>query len=393
MSTHIDVSGGERTLDPRPTTTSRRVLPLLMALLVLALVFCGVALWRSVRLAATGGGGPTPVAVAAAAVAVETLPLSLRTTGSLQAVQEVVLAPEVAGRVVAIRFEAGAVVAEGAPLVQLFDAIERADRDAAVARAGFARNQLERSRELSPTGAETLQRLQQREAELAEATAAIAQIDARLVQKTVRAPFDGRIGIRRVNLGQYVNAGEPIATLVALDRLYVNFTVPQQDLAKLRVGGDVEVVSDAWPDRRFRAVINAIEPRVGTDTRNVTAQATLSDSDGLLRPGLYVTVEIAQPPRPDTILVPTTAIQATASGDSVLVLREGRAVPVPVVTGRQVGPRIVVERGLSAGDVVVTSGQLRIRPGAPVTVATGDDPPPAAAPAPAGDPAGRRGRS
>lgn len=370
MSTPIDHPVAERSFDRRPRSTLQRFGPLLVALLALGLVACAVTIWRSLRLATTAAGAPPSVIeVAAAPVAVETLPQWLRATGTLQAVQEVVLAPEVAGRVMAIRFEAGAVVAEGDALVQLFDGIERADRAAALARARFARHQLDRSRELSPSGTESLQRLQQRESELHEAEAAVAQIEARLAQKTVRAPFDGRLGIRRINLGQYVSAGEPIATLVALDRLYVIFTVPQQDLGRLRVGGEVEVASDAWPDRRFRAVINAIEPRIGTDTRNVSVQAILSDPEGLLRPGLFVTVGVAQAPRPDAILVPTTAIQATASGDSVLVVRDGRAVPTPVVAGPQIGNRTVVERGLVAGDVVISGGQLRIRPGATVAVA------------------------
>lgn len=360
-----------RPLDPQPAAIRQRFASIVVVLAVLGLVFAGIAWWRSARFAATAGGhAPRPVEVAAAPVAVETLPQFLRATGSLRAVQEVVLAPEVAGRVVAIRFEAGAMVARGDPLVQLFDGVERADRAAAVARARFARLELDRSQKLSPTGSETLQRLQQREAELAAAEATIAQIDAKLAQKTVRAPFDGRLGIRRIDLGQYVEPGAPIATLVALDRLYVNFSVPQQDLAKLRVGGEVEVTSDAFPDRRFRAVIDAVEPRVGADTRNVSAQALLGNTEGLLRPGLFVVVDVARPPRPDTVLVPATAVQATASGDSVFVVRDGRAEMVPVVAGAQIGERIVIDHGLSPGDVVITAGQLRVRPGAPVTIAT-----------------------
>ncbi|WP_157223542.1 efflux RND transporter periplasmic adaptor subunit [Rhodovulum sp. PH10] len=360
-----------RPRDPRPAAIPRRFASIVVVLAVLGLAFAGIAWWRSARLAATAGGhAPRPVEVAAAPVAVETLPQFLRATGSLRAVQEVVLAPEVAGRVVAIRFEAGAMVARDDPLVQLFDGVERADRAAAVARARFARLELDRSQKLSPTGSETLQRLQQREAELAAAEATIAQIDAKLAQKTVRAPFDGRLGIRRIDLGQYVEPGAPIATLVALDRLYVNFSVPQQDLAKLRVGGEVEVTSDAFPDRRFRAVIDAVEPRVGADTRNVSAQALLGNTEGLLRPGLFVVVDVVRPPRPDALLVPATAVQATASGDSVFVVRDGHAEVVPVVAGAQVGERIVIDHGLSPGDVVITAGQLRVRPGAPVTIAS-----------------------
>src|SRR5262249_59453214 len=138
----------------------------------------------------------------------------------------------------------------------------------AVAAAEFARLQFDRSKELSPTGAESRLTLQQHTAQYDQARATVQQTAARLYQKTIRAPFSGRIGIRRVNLGQYVNAGDPIATLVALDPLYVNFTLPQQDLAKLAVGGKVLIRGDAFPGRTFAARINAIDPMVGSDTRN-----------------------------------------------------------------------------------------------------------------------------
>lgn len=357
----------------RSSRTVRRWAPVLIAAAVLSLVFGGIHAWRSVRLAAAAAvPAPPPVEVSVVTVAFERLPQWLDATGSLQAVQEVVLAPEVSGRVVAIRFEAGDDVAAGDVLVELFDAPERADRAAALARAQFARLEHERSQSLLTRGNDSLQRLQQRDADRAATEAAVAQIEARLAQKTVRAPFAGRLGIRRVNLGQYVNAGDPIAALVALDRLYVNFSVPQQDLARLRVGGGVTVRSDAFPDRRFDARINAIEPKVGTDSRNVAVQATLVDPDRCLRPGLYVMVEVAQPPREDTILVPVTAVQTTASGDSVVVVSDGRAEVVPVVAGRRIGDRVVVERGLGPGDAVVIGGQLRIRPGGRVTVAAAD---------------------
>lgn len=356
--------------DPIADSPRRRV-PIVVAIVALVLVFGGVFAWRSAKLsAAETGYAPPPVEVSAVTLVAETLPQSLRATGSLQAVQEVMLAPETAGRVVAIRFSAGQQVGRGAELVQLFDAPERADRAAAVSRLRFAEIQLRRSRELETSGAEPRETLQQREAEVAQARAAIQQVDARLAQRTVRAPFAGQIGIRQINLGQYANAGDPIATLTALDRLYVNFHVPQQDLTRLRVGGTVSVQSDALPDREFTARINAIEPVVGSDTRNIVVQAEMANPGRALRPGLYVTVGVEQAARAAALLLPTTAIQTSASGESVFVIRQGKAVAVPVVTGAEVGNRTIIESGLSAGDQVVTTGQLRLQPGAPVTVAS-----------------------
>lgn len=279
------------------------------------------------------------------------------------------IAAEVAARVVAIGFESGADVAEGAELVHLFDEPERADLAAAKAKAEFARLQLDRAQSLEPKGAETRAMREQRVAELDAAEAQMQQTEARLVQRSIRAPFAGRLGVRRVNLGQYVNAGDALVTLTALDRLYVNFTLPQQELSKLAAGGAVSVETDAWPAREFKALINAVEPVVASDTRNVFVQATLENRDGALRPGLYVTAKVALPPRPDAILVPATAIVTGPSGDVAYVVRDGKAAIAPVEVGARFGAKVAVERGLAAGDVVITEGQLRVRPGAPVTIA------------------------
>ncbi len=162
--------------------------------------------------------------------------------------------------------------------------------------------------------------------------------------------------------------GDPIATLVSLDPLYVNFTVPQQELVKLAVGGKVTVRTDAYPDKTFTARINAIAPEVSAETRNVSVQATLANPDELLRPGLHVSASIDMPARQAAIVLPITAVNTSASGDSVFVVRDGKAQPIPVVTGPRVGTRVVVEKGLAAGDVVITSGQVRVQPGSAVAV-------------------------
>ncbi len=347
----------------------RRRGPLLVTILALGVVFGGVFWWRSARQSASAAYTPPPVEVSVQTVQYESLPQALEATGSLQAVREVMLAPEVSGRVVAINFTAGMTVGAGTPLVQLYDAPERADRAAAVSGAQFAQLQYQRAQELAKTGAGPRQLLQQRQTELAQAQAAIQQLDARILQKTIRAPFAGQIGLRHVNLGQYVNAGDALATLTALDQLYVNFTVPQQELERLDVGGSVTVRTDAFPGRSFTARINAVEPMIGADTRNVSVQATLANPGRILRPGLFVTASVALPPRADALVVPATAIRTSASGDSVFLARDGRVTVVPVVTGQRVGDRVVVERGIKPGDSIITSGQLRVQPGAAVTIA------------------------
>ena len=362
------VSGGAHHAPSRPRS-------LLLTAVILAAVFAAVFVWRTARMSnayAAGDANARPVEVMAFTVHPESLTQSLEAVGSLEAVQQVILAPEVPGRVVEIHFEAGAKIQKGTPLVRLYDDPEAADHAQALAAEEFARLQFDRSKELSPTGAESRLTLQQHTAQFDQARATVQQTAARLYQKTIRAPFTGQIGIRRVNLGQYVNAGDPVATLVSLDPLYVDFTLPQQDLAKLAVGGPVLVRSDAFPGQSFAARINAIDPMVGSDTRNVSIQATLSNPRELLRPGMYVTAAVQLPPRPNAIVVPTTAINPSASGDTVFVVRQGKAELKSVTTGAHVGTRVVVETGLAAGDVVIADGQLRVQPGTSVNVATTD---------------------
>ncbi|MDZ3831618.1 MAG: efflux RND transporter periplasmic adaptor subunit [Sphingopyxis sp.] len=356
---------------PKPVLTWRQAAT---AVGLIVLLFLLLFLWRGWRNAAPAQAAPPPTPVAAMVVQPRDVPAELEAIGSLRAVQEVMLAPEVAGRVTAIRFQPGARVGAGTALVQLYDGPERADRAAAVARTDLARFQLERTRELVPTGAESREVLDQRRAEHAQAIAAVRQLDARIAQKRVVAPFSGEIGVRKVNLGQYLNPGDPVASLTALDRLYADFTVPQQQLSHLRVGGSVRLQSDAWPGRSFSARVTTIEPRIGEDSRNVMIQALLPNPGRLLRPGMHVSVALELPAQSGALLVPVTAIQTSASGDSVTVVRgprartEGKADIVAVTTGRRIGDSIIVTKGLKAGDVVVTEGQIRVQPGAAVRV-------------------------
>lgn len=360
--------------DQPEQTRAQRLRPATIALVVVAIVFALLFFWRSWNNAAPPAFTPPPTTVVATVVTPAPVPASLQAVGSLRAVREVMLAPEVAGRVTAIRFTGGQRIGAGAVLVQLYDAPERADRNAAVAKAEFARLQLARSRQLMPTGAESREMLQQRQAEYDQAAAAIRQLDARIAQKRIAAPFGGVVGVRRVNPGQYVNPGDEIATLTDLNQLFVDFSLPQQDLAKLRVGSLVGVTSDAWPGRSFAARVTTVEPRIDRESRNVWIQAQIANPDQALRPGMYVTAALELPPLPNSLVVPTTAIQTSAQGDSVVVIRganarrEGKSEMVAVTTGLRFGSSVVVTKGLKPGDVVITEGQLRVQPGATVKV-------------------------
>lgn len=339
-------------------------------LIIFALLFG----WRALRNSGPPPAPPPPSAVVATVVSPSSVPASIEAIGSLRAVREVMLSPEVAGRVSAIHFSPGQAVGAGASLVQLYDGPERADRAAAVARANLASVQVRRSRELVPVGAESREVLQQRQAEQAEAHAAIRQLDARLRQKRVVAPFSGIVGVRKVNLGQYLNPGDEVASLTDLSQLYVNFTVAQQNLSKLAIGREVTVTSDAWPGRRFVARVTTIEPRIDEESRNVWVQGLLANPDTALRPGMYVNASLSIPGKPDALVVPATAIMTSAQGNSVAAIRgktprrEGKVEIVIVETGVRFDNSVVVTKGLKPGDVIIAEGQLRVQPNAPVKV-------------------------
>lgn len=365
---------GDEEIQPADAGKSRRFRQGAIVIAAVVLLFVLLFAWRSWLNMAPPPAAPPPTSVVATVVKPTEVPDALEAVGSIRAVREVMLAAETPGRVTAIRFGNGQYVRSGTTLVQLYDGPERADRAAAVARRDFARQQLARARELLSTGAESRETVDQRQSEYDQAKAAVGQLDARLVQKRIVAPFSGQLGVRRVNPGQYLNPGDEVASLTDLSRVYVDFSLPQQDLSKLRLGAEVAVQSDAWPDRAFTARLITIEPRVSEESRNIWLRAELANPDTALRPGMYVTAGVRLPPLPAALVVPATAIQTSAQGNSVIVIRgdnahrEGRAEAVSVTTGARFGNAVVVTKGLKAGDVVVTEGQLRVQPGATVRV-------------------------
>ncbi|WP_233344448.1 efflux RND transporter periplasmic adaptor subunit [Burkholderia cepacia] len=356
------------------TAAISRTKPIVISVVGLVVVFGLLYAWRAVRSGGAEQQAMPPMPVSTIRAEPRSVADEWQAVGSLQAVHEVLLAPDTSGRVTAVNFDAGQSVKEGAVLIQLYDAPEQADRAAAVAKADFAQLQLRRSQALAPTGAEPRELLEQHMADAAQTAAAVRQLDARIQQKSIRAPFSGQLGIRRINLGQYLNAGDAIATLTQLDPLYVNFTLPQQDMSRLTSGAPVQVTVDAVPGRVFTARISAIEPRIDGETRNVAVQALLPNTDRLLKPGMYVTARLVLPATTNNIVLPLTAIQTSASGDSVVVVKGadaqgvGKAVAVPVITGRRLGEEVLVSQGVKPGDIVVMAGQNRLPPGATVKI-------------------------
>jgi multidrug efflux system membrane fusion protein len=326
---------------------------------------------------------PPPVQISAVVAKLESMPRHAVGIGTLKAVHQVTVTPEVGGRVTRILFAAGARVQEGDLLVQINDAPDRADLANYEAQARLAALNLTRDRQLARSRFTPQQTVDQEEATLQEAKAGIQKTEAIIAQKAVRAPFSGQLGIRQIELGQYLSPGAPIVTLTNLATLYVDFTLPSRDRSEISVGQRVDLTADAFPGRVFHATITTIEPQISPDTRTIEVEAQMPNPDGLLLPGMFVNAAVILPPRPHTVVLPQTAVDYTLYGDSVYVIEESKgparkpiwkAIRTPVRIGRQWDDKVAVLSGVKAGEEVVAAGQLKLHDSAEVIV-TGAPPP------------------
>ncbi|MFY9639887.1 MAG: efflux RND transporter periplasmic adaptor subunit [Rhodomicrobium sp.] len=316
---------------------------------------------------------PAPVEVAVATRA--NVPQSLSAIGTLTADQQVNVTTQIAGQVREIHFVSGQRVKKGDKLVQLDDAPERADLANFEAQAHLAEANMERTMTLLKSDFVARQTMDQNRSVLDQAKAQIQRTQAIIDQKLIRAPFDGVLGIRQVNLGQYIGAGTNIVGLINLDTLHVDFRLPEQNASKLTIGQEIDIAADAMPGKSFKAKITAIEPRVSESTRTLSVQGTLSNPGETLRPGMFADVSVVLPPKSDAITIPVTALDATLYGSSVLVLEpEGNPSDKvfklrrePVTAGLYFGNQVEIANGLKGGETVVASGQTKLQTGALVT--------------------------
>jgi membrane fusion protein, multidrug efflux system len=330
------------------------------------------------------GNKPPPASVTIAEAKTEVIPNLLSAVGDLAAVHQVNVTSDVSGRVTDIMFTSGSSVKAGNPLVQLFDGPEQADLANFRAQATVAQLSLDRAKQLAARQFGPQATVDQAQAAFDQANAGIARTQAVISQKLVRAPFDGELGVRHVEVGQYLTAGTQIVTLTDLSQLYANFTITEKDSGQLKVGQAVRVAVDAYPGRIFEGKINAIEPQIATETRNIRVQATLDNPGHILRPGMFATTTVVLPAKPAVVTVPETAVDYTLYGDSVFLITEKKeddgktsltAVRTFVRTGNRVQGRTEIVTGLNAGDRVVAVGQLKLQSGSAVAISTDPSPP------------------
>src|SRR3954469_22068971 len=327
---------------------------------------------------------PPPATVTVAEAKSEVIPNLLTAVGDLAAVHQVNVTSDVSGRITEILFTAGTEVKAGSPLIQLFDAPEQADLASFKAQATVAQLSLDRAKQLASRQFGPQATVDQAQAAYDQANAGIARTQAIISQKLVRAPFDGDLGVRHVEVGQFLTAGTQIVTLTDLSQLYANFTVTEKDSAQLKVGQVVRIKVDPYPGRNFEGEITTIEPQIATETRNIRVQATIGNPDGILKPGMFATTTVVLPDKPAVVTVPETAVDYTLYGDSVFIIAEKKeeegktslsAVRTFVRTGNRVNGRTEILSGVKDGDRVVAVGQLKLQSGAAVTIST--DPAPA----------------
>jgi len=292
--------------------------------------------------------------------------------GTLRAVRGADLAPEVPGVITAIHFESGQAVQAGAPLVQLNAESDMAKLHSLGANAELAEVNYERDRKQLEFQGVSQAVVDTDAANLKNAKAQVAEQQALVNKKLVRAPFDGRLGIRAVDLGQYVNAGTKLVTLQALESVYVDFNAPQKSLGKVALKQKIVLKADAFPDQEFVGEISSIDPKVDPATRNVQVRATVRNPKHSLLPGMFATVVIASGGPQRFLTLPQTAVSYNPYGDTVYVVEESKgkdekvaliAQQKFVTTGETRGDQVAILSGIKEGDTVVTAGQIKLRSG------------------------------
>lgn len=355
----------------------RRMLIMLGVVLLIVLLLAGYKAF-SIYTMIQGFSKPKPPISVAVATAVERpWQMRLPTVGTLKALQGVDLSLENAGTVTELKFESGQKVKAGQPLLQLDSAVEAAFLETAKADLGLAQLDYGRGSQLVGSSAISKGEFDRLSAQLQKNKATVNQLNAALAKKRIVAPFSGTIGIRLVDIGDYLASGTKIATLQDLSSLYADFYVPEQSVPKLALGQPVQITVAAYPGQHFTGAISAINPIVESTTRNILVRATLANPDGKLLPGMFTSVEVLLPDPQKHIVVPESAITYTLYGNSTYVVTQKKAEdgqPVLIAerrfveTGERRDGQVMINKGVQSGEQVVTAGQIKLDNGAHIAI-------------------------
>ncbi|MCO6440112.1 MAG: efflux RND transporter periplasmic adaptor subunit [Nitrococcus mobilis] len=349
---------------------------LVLVILLLALLFGGVFGWKYLQLQqsqALQSQPPPPATVSSAEVTAMHWQPTLSAVGSVVAINGTDVTTEVAGKVEEIRFKSGERVAKGDILVQLDATVDRADLDGLKADMRLAELQLERNARLLPRRAISQSAYDETKAQYESAKAKVAAQEALINKKTIRAPFAGLLGIREVNLGQYLSPGTKIVQIQQLTPIFVDYTLPERHLNQLQEGQAVQVTVSAYPNETFVGRITAVDAAVNPATRSIQTRATLQNPDGRLRPGMFAEVTTEQGAPRQVLTIPRTAVSYNPYGDFVFLITQSKngdkiAQRTQITTGATQQGRVEILKGLEAGQQVVQAGQQKLRNGQPIRI-------------------------
>ena len=361
-------------------------------LIALVIILVGIKAMQIAKMMGSPQMMPTTTVTSAPVKEEDWAPI-LSAVGSVSAVQGAVLSTDLAGTVAEVKFESGAVAKKGDVLVRLDVSSEEGQLRTAEADLELARQDLGRTRDLAARKVISKAELDAAESKFKQKEGAVDNMRAMVAKKEVRAPFDGQLGIRQVNVGQMINAGQQVVQLISLDPVYVDFSLPEQYLPHLGKGLEVHVRTAPLPDHEFKGKLTAVNSMVDSVTRNVTAQATLENPDHALRPGMYAKVEVILPEKQKALVIPGSAVSYAPYGDSVYVIekkkdpKSGKESQVLrqafVRIGEARGDFVSVTQGLKAGDTIVSTGVFKLRNGMTVTINNDLAPKPQVNPTPA----------
>lgn len=350
---------------------------MVIAIAALVVVFGGIFGWKAFIGYQTGkyfaSFQPPPVTISTGVATLEHWQPRVEAVGSLAAVHGVDVAAEVAGVVKEIRFKSGDTVNQGDVLVQLDDAAEQAELPGLRARTRQAEQNLARAKQLREQGLVAQEALDTAQSEYDQARSTLRAREVTIEKKAVRAPFDGKLGIRQVNIGEYVQPSATIVTLQSLSPLYVNFTLPQQQLGRVEPGQSLSIVTDAFADA-FVGSISAVSPRIDPSSRNFAVQGEVANENEKLRSGMFVEISVETGSEVARVTVPLTAVTYSLYGDSVYVVTKPKDGDLPVAeqrfvrTGEERDGRVAIIEGVQVDDTVVTAGQLKLRDGARLNI-------------------------
>ncbi len=376
----------------KPRSTWKRWMAVIGLLLLVFLILAGIKAAQIFTMVKAGKTMlPPPESVASAKVQSIDWQPTRSGVGTLVAIRGVTLSAELTGTVREIGFENGGLVKKGQLIVRLDTSAESAQLQSAIADAGLARQTLDRAESLRKQEVNTQAELELAQAKDKQARAAVVNLEAIINKKVIRAPFDGRVGIRQVELGQVVSPGTPIVSLQTVTPIYAEFQLPQQALADVKLGQKVQVSTDVYPGQTWDGEITTINPEIDPSTRNVRMRATVQNPDGRLTPGMFANVEVAAGEKRKVLVVPATAVLFAPYGDSVYVLENKKgedgkehllAQQRFIRTGERRGDYVAVSSGLAEGETVASAGAFKLRPGMPVVINNQVAPPAQFVPAP-----------